>query len=358
MGNRTRILLLIPRLGAGGAEQVMTLLASRLSRDKYEVHLGLLMADAAAIALPAWVTVHALGAGRARYGAIPLLRLVWRLRPAVILSGAAEISFLVLLLRQFFPAKTRVLVRQNGTVSWALDKGGVPRYTRALYHILYRRADRIICQSQAMAKDLMQELGMDAKRLAVLPNPIDLEGIRAAQNEESRWSGPGPHLLAVGRLAKEKGFDLLMEAFAAVRVHFPNADLVIAGAGAEEAALKRLREQLRLENSVLLPGRVERPYTYFTGCTLFVLPSRYEGVPNALLEAAAAGLPLVATPASGGLIDLLRNRRGTWMAREISSGGLSEALLAALHEVRPGQRFDHRLFASPVGDGVRTGSVA
>src|SRR3984885_3048944 len=128
----------------------MALLAGGLARDKYEVHLGLVMGnDAGSIALPEWVTVHALGAKRAGRGAFPLLKLVWQVRPKVILSGAAEISFMVLLLRQFFPAGTRVLVRQNGTVSAALEKGGVPGYTRLLYRLLYRRADRVICQTRA-----------------------------------------------------------------------------------------------------------------------------------------------------------------------------------------------------------------
>ena len=345
VGDRTRILLLIPRLGAGGAEQVMTLLASGLSRRKYEVHLGLVMAaDAAAIELPHWVAAHALSAKRARYGAIPLLRLVWRLRPAVILTGAPEISFLVLLLRQFFPAKTAVLVRQNGTVSWALGAGGVPRYTRLLYRILYRRADRIICQSRSMAQDLMRELRIGPERLVVLPNPVNLDAIRAAQKEKSLWIGPGPHLLAVGRLSKEKGFDLLLEALTQVRMEFPCSDLVIAGGGREEAELKGLRARLGLESAVRFLGRIDRPYTYFPGCTLFVLSSRYDGMPNALLEAAAAGLPLVAMPASGGVVDLLRGRQGAWTAREISSRSLAEALTAALHALRPGQRFDHAFF--------------
>ena len=68
MVQRTRILLLIPHLGGGGAEQVMALLARGLSQEKYEVHLGLVQqADAAGDSLPPWVTLHALGAGgRAR----------------------------------------------------------------------------------------------------------------------------------------------------------------------------------------------------------------------------------------------------------------------------------------------------
>ena len=94
-----------------------------------------------------------------RAGAFRLLRLVRSLKPDLILSGMAHLNFLVLLLRPFFPRGTRVLVRQNGTISTTLAFGGVPWYTRLLYRLLYRRADGVICQTQSMAEDLARELG-------------------------------------------------------------------------------------------------------------------------------------------------------------------------------------------------------
>lgn len=347
MVERTRILLLIPRLRAGGAERVMALVAGGLARDRYEVHLGLVMGrDAGSVVLPEWVTVHTLGAGRAKKGAIPLLKLVWRIRPLVILCGAPEISFLVLLLRQFFPAKTRVLVRQNGTVSVALERGGVPHYTRLLYRWLYRRADRVICQTSAMAEDMVREVGIECDKIVVLPNPVDVEGVRAAARVGGAlWSGTGPHLLAVGRLSREKGFDLLIEALAVVRERFPDADLTIVGDGREESALKLLCHTLGLESAVRFAGHIDRPYAYFAGATLFVLSSRYEGMPNALLEAAAAGLPLVATPASGGVVDLLQRRRGIWLTTEITVHALAKTVIGALEELQPAQRFEHEFFS-------------
>jgi glycosyltransferase involved in cell wall biosynthesis len=179
IAKRVRILLLIPHLGGGGAEQVTALLARGLSPEKYELHLELItQARADGAALPPWVKVHTLGASRVRAGAIRLVRLVRRLRPEVILSGMAHLNFLVLLLRLFFPSSTRVLVRQNGTISAALAHGGLPRYTRLLYRLLYRNADRVICQSRAMAADMAGLIQIGSEQIAVLPNPVDMDGIR------------------------------------------------------------------------------------------------------------------------------------------------------------------------------------
>ena len=342
MTQRIRVLLLIPHLNGGGAEKVIALLARGLSSRKYDLHLGLVtQTDQDGAALPPWVTVHALGSPRVRRGAWPLLRLVWRLRPDAILSGIAHLNFLVLLLRPLFPRKTRVLVRQSGTASASLAFGGLHPCASQLYKLLYPRADCVICQTSAMAEDLARVLDSQESKIAVLPNPVDRERIDTAAKGPNCWRGPGPHLLAVGRLAREKGFDLLLEAMPAVLRRFPHADLLLAGAGPEEIALRAQCRRLGLENNVRFAGYVDPPYTLFPGATLFVLSSRHEGMPNALLEAACAGLPLVALPASGGVIDLLRNRPGAWLASEISASALGGTLLEALDTLHPESWLQH-----------------
>ncbi len=342
MPGKARVLLLIPHLGGGGAEQVIALLARSLSAEKYDLHLALLTASGTeGTALPANVTVHAIGARRVRTAAPGLLGLIWRIRPAIVLAGMAHVGFLVLLLRPLLPRATRILVRQNGTASAIVASGRVPRYTRLLYRWLFPHAECVVCQSRAMADDLLTITNISPERLVVLPNPIDFAAIESAAVAPSLWSGPGPHLLAVGRLAEEKGFELLLDALKTVRIQHPQADLTIAGEGPLREQLERQALELGLDDAIHLAGHLDRPQRYFPGATLFVLSSRHEGMPNALLEAAAAGMPLVATPASGGLCELLDAMPGAWLAAEVSATALSEAILAALEAIAPGERF-HR----------------
>jgi glycosyltransferase involved in cell wall biosynthesis len=331
--DRLRILLLIPHLGGGGAEQVTALLARGLSDRKYEIHLGLVTQESVpAGAAPPSVTVHALGARRVRRGAPQILKLVRRLKPDLILSGMFHLNFVVLMLRPLFPARTLVIVRQNTTVSASLKADVLPWYTRWLYRLLYRFADRIVCQSRAMADDLVAELGIAAERLAVLPNPVDFEGLHSI-TEPAPWPGLGPHLLAIGRLAAEKGFDLLLSAVALVRRDFPHAALVIVGKGPEQARLKALATELGIADAVSFAGYVDRPWQFYAGADIFVLASRHEGMPNALIEAMASGLPVVATPASGGVVDLLRGRANAWLAPDASVAGLTQSLSHAIESL-------------------------
>ncbi len=290
MNERPKVLLLIPHLGGGGAERVIALIAAGLSRAKYDLHLALVTeARAPADPFPPGLTLHLLGVSRVRSAGPRLLRLVRRLRPQLIVSGIFHLNFLVLLLRPLFPASTRVVVRQNATVSASLAFDRLPFYTRLLYRLLYRRADRVICQSWAMAEDLAGELGIQKSRLSVLPNPLDVEAIQDAARpspelrpHSNPWPGLGPHLLAVGRLSPEKGFDLLLQALALVREQIPSANLLIAGKGPEETALKALCSRLDLDPAVRFAGQVEKPLRplsrSFCLCALFP-PRRHAQCP-------------------------------------------------------------------------------
>jgi glycosyltransferase involved in cell wall biosynthesis len=353
MIQRPTVLLLIPHLDGGGAERVFALLTSSLSCEKYSLHLATMTgAQPQSGTFPPSVTVHAIGALRVRGAALRLLKLIRTLQPHVVLSGMYHLNFLVLLLRPLFPRHTRIVVRENGTVSAVLESSKLPQYTGALYRWLYRRADRVICQSDAMADEFALNNWVARERITVLRNPVDVEAIRRIVCEKplttatSRWRGNGPNLLAIGRLSPEKGFDRLLEAFSEIRAQFSRASVIIAGAGSEEGALKEQCRRLGLETAVSFRGHLAQPAELYRGATVFVLSSWHEGMPNAMLEAAAGGLPIVAVPAAGGVPALLRDQPGVGLARENTTAGLAASLREALTTLQPGQRFKH-LFLEP-----------
>ncbi|MDE3201706.1 MAG: glycosyltransferase [Acidobacteriota bacterium] len=342
MKKEPRVLLLIPHLGGGGAEKVTYLLARELGRKRYDLHLGLVAQRQAEGVIDAPATVHVIGASRVRSSAGRLLRLVWRTKPDLILSNMAHLNFLVLLLRPLFPKGMHVIVRQNGTASSMINSDRSPLRARWLYCALYRRAERIICQTDAMADDLERIAPVLKGKTTVLRNPVDLNAVRTtADGAPSKWTGAGPHLLSVGRLANEKGFDLLLEAMTKVKADFPNAAVTIAGTGPEKDTLVRLCHSLNLNRHVRFLGAVPAPAMYFRGATVFVSSSRHEAMSNALLEAAAAGLPIVSTPASEGMVQLLHGKEGVWLTKDTSADALATTLKQTLRTLQPGQRFPH-----------------
>ena len=137
-------------------------------------------------------------------------------------------------------------------------------------------------------------------RVVVIPNPVAPVAVRAAA-----WHESDPFILAAGRLAHQKGFDLLIRAFAAAAAQSRQLRLIIAGEGPERQRLHDLAGELGLHMRVSFPGEVRELSAMMQAAVAFILPSRYEGFPNVLLEALAAGVPCVATDAPGATREIL-----------------------------------------------------
>ena len=325
----------MPSLGGGGAERVMALLATHLSRARFEPHVAVLVKTGPYVsALPGDVPLHELGSRRVRYAAPGLVRLARRLRPAAVLSNIAELNLMSILARPLLPRGTRVLVRETILVSaWLAAEAKHPRALNALYRRVYPRADAVICQCNAMARDLQEHFGVSREKTVRIYNPVDLEGVRklseAAPSPYAGSSG-GPHLLASGRLTRMKGFDLLLEAMARVGREFPAADLTILGSGPLESELKSLAGRLGLAQRVRFPGFQLNPYPWVKHAGLFVVSSRYEGLPNAMLEALALGTPVVGTDCPGGVREILENCSLGRVAPGVDAGRLAETVIEAL----------------------------
>lgn len=176
------------------------------------------------------------------------------------------------------------------------------------YRLLFGRVcDTFIVNAASVKDTLLKAPFIRPESVAVVRNGVACDGRAPAEREgpdeeflSSIGAPAGATLVgATGRLAKQKGFDVLVQAFGEVRRQHPGAFLVIAGEGHERRDLKRLIRKLDLSGSVSMPGFVEDMDRFYGSISLFVLPSRFEGMPNVLLEAMAAGVPVVAADVSG-----------------------------------------------------------
>lgn len=169
---------------------------------------------------------------------------------------------------------------------------------RTLRALTYRTARRVVVQTPR-AKDFFPP--RLHSRIAVIPNPVP--SCSMAPSQFARKA----QVVAVGRLEHQKGFDLLLQAFARVCARHPQWRLVILGEGSLRSELERLRDRLGLRDRVELPGRVKEPQEVLRRSSLFVLPSRYEGSPMALLEAMACGLAVIAADCRSGPREVIRD---------------------------------------------------
>ncbi|MFC0465292.1 glycosyltransferase [Kineococcus gynurae] len=170
-----------------------------------------------------------------------------------------------------------------------------PGRLRPLLSFVHRRVDAAVCVSPGLVPDVLAA-GVPAERIHVARVGIDSdEVLRRAGRDGGPERGSRPRIVAVGRLARQKGFDVLLDAFARARGAGLDAELVVVGEGEEREALEAQAAELGVADRVHLPGHVPDAQTIIAGADLFVLSSRYEGLGLVLLEALAHGVPVIAT---------------------------------------------------------------
>lgn len=310
------IVIFLPDLNGGGAERVMLTLANALSARGFKVDLVLVTARGPYLMdVSPLVNVVDLKAGRAIKALLPLVRYIRRESPGVILSAMGHVNVVALLARKLAMRKTRVVVSVHGLMSgeYSIARGILARMNYFIIPFLYRWADGICSVSYAASKDLAHFARIPLQKVKTIYNPFDIGRIRRLSEEalENSWFLPGqpPVIVAIGRLNEAKDFTVLVRAFAQLRQQ-REVRLVILGEGELRRDLEALVEQLGLDsNTVLLPGFVENPYAWLARCSLFVLSSRREGLPGALIEAMACGAPVVSTNCLSGPDEILEGGR-------------------------------------------------
>ena len=319
-----RLTLVISSLQGGGAERVMTTMANYWAAKQWKITL--LTFDDGAIApfykldrrvrqIPLAVARQS---GNTAMAVRNSLNRVWALRSAIRDCRAdAVISFM---------DKTNVttLLATRGlnvpvVVSERIDPRMQPigKSWERLRRVTYAWADLIVVQSERALNYFPARL---QTRAQVIPNPV----LPAPVYCNSK--GVNKSLISVGRLDNQKGFDLLLKAFARVRDRHSEWTLTILGEGPKRRELESLRNELGLDEWVFLPGRVEDVYQRLAQADLFVMPSRYEGFPNALCEALSCGLPSISTDCPSGPRDIINHGINGLLVANEDVAALGEAM--------------------------------
>ena len=175
------------------------------------------------------------------------------------------------------------------------------KVNRLMVKTLYNKADLIISNARASAKDLSENFKCDPKKIKHIYNPIDIRRINEIRSKENFFDPEYFNLVSVGRLEVQKNHQLIIHAMK----DFPKARLYILGRGVLKKELESLIDSLDIKNRVFLMGFDPNPYQYLKGADLFVLSSNHEGFPNVLLEAMCCGLPILSTNCKSGPDEML-----------------------------------------------------
>lgn len=279
-----------------------------------------------------------LGASRPLTALPALIRYLRTHRPYALATTITNANLAALWAVRLAGVPVRCLVREASTLSVELaHSSALNRWL--LPHLIghaFRRADVIVAPSRGVADDLARVTGLCRDTIEVVYNPVVSSAMtqRADQAAGHRWlDNPAvPVVVGMGRLTRQKDFATLIRAFACLRGNLP-AKLVILGNGEERAALLALAGTLGIAADIDLPGFVKNPHAYLSRASLFVLSSRWEGLPGVLIEALACGVRVVSTDCPSGPREILAD--GTY--GELVPVGDPKALAGAMQRALAGE---------------------
>lgn len=200
----------------------------------------------------------------------------------------------------------------------------------------YPRADAVTAVASVVAQELNEMVGLSEARIEVIYNPVDVAALRdlAAKRPAHAWPKEGvsiPIILSVGRLTSQKDYPTLLHAFAQLRAQRV-CRLVILGQGELRDVLGKLAEDLGISADVHFAGFDPNPFAWMRVASVYALSSRWEGMPNGLLQAAACGTRLVATDCPGGASEILEGGKWGRLVPPEDPGALADAIGAALDD--------------------------
>lgn len=310
---------------------IVTLL-KYLSRERFDLALGVVtMADAVYFDdIPEDVEFIDLQARRVRNVPPKLIGLVNSWQPDVIFSTLWHLNLLLAILKPIFFSKIIVIGRENKVVSEWLKYQDNKFISKLAYRVFYKKLDYLVCQSQDMLKDMVDSYGISSDKSSVIYNPLDIDKVRKLSGDRSEFihlspsEGNAINFVSAGRISVQKGFDILLEAF------FLCSDLPITlsilGEGILKDQLQEKASDYGIEDRIFFKGFKKNPYSWFAKADAFILSSRYEGFPNVVLEALACGTPVIATPAPGGIHEILDKIPQCEIAEAISAPALARSI--------------------------------
>ncbi len=327
---KKKVLFFLPS-GVSGAERMTITIAKMLDLDKFEVLfvvIGKQLGNTVEF-IPSHYPIKLVKIRNIYdFVVLRLYRCMCKEKPDVVFCSLLYLNSRVISAAKLY-GKSKIVVRSSNGLS-VLGKTA-----RKLCGITYPWADIIIAQQEEMREELLNSFKLKPEKVITLHNPIDTDNIDRKASEPSPFTDDNAvKFVWVGRVARTKGQDVLIKSFAKVHSVIKNSRLYVVGKydkqGEYYLLLLSLLKDLGIENIVNFIGFDSNPYRWIKYANCFVMPSRVEGLPNALIEAMYLGVPVVATRCIPVVDRIVENGYNGYVVNPDSPEEMADAMLKSL----------------------------
>ncbi len=328
---KSRITFVLSTLTGGGAERVTLNIINNLDREKYEICLILLQNYGEYLdQIPKDIEVEILDVKRTLFSFAKLRKVIKKQAPDILYATLFHTGIALYLSTIGMRAKPKIVLRNATSPKLVMQNGDIGLLYRLALQWIYNKVDMVIAQTPEMKEEMVEYFHTDPQHIEVFLNPLDIDRIESALHHISNpFDEKKTNIVAAGRMSYEKGFDILLDAFAKVIREEEHFYLHIIGK--DEGEYQRLLKQvaaLSLEEHVKIWGFQDNPYRFFYFSDLYVLPSRREGLPNTVLENLYIGKPVVATDCVPFIHRLIDDGKNGYIVDVEDRDALAKAILA------------------------------
>lgn len=330
---KKKIIFLDQNLNGGGAERVLCTIMRALSPDAFDIHL-LLVGTLGEIGflIPPYIVIHELKISNTRKALLATIKKIRRIRPDIIYTTLNRTTILSIIAKAFCPHYLAI-ARYPNMPSKEIESAELRGWRLILQKHLYRYADIVVAQTEEMATELKSIVHINEKKIRTIHNPIDTSYIQnSLVGAMNPFRVDKTNIVASGRIVPVKGFDILLGAMAQLVKINPNIVLHIIGKDLVglQSSLKKKAIKLGVQANIHFLGFQPNPYPFYKYCDAFVLSSRYEGMPNALIECLYLKTPVVATRCVPIVERLVRDGVDGYLVDVGDEMGLSAAIIKSL----------------------------
>jgi len=326
------ILFFLPTFTGGGAERVTLNIIKILDRDLYDIHFVLVKRFGEYVELiPEDVHIHVLGTSRTLFSIIKLRKMIKTIRPDIIYSTLYR-SHIALYFSLFqISNRPKVILRMPNSPKLVIKNGDISYIKKLLLDKALESADLVIAQTPQMKEEISLYHYIPLSEIKVIINPLDTKLIdESIQNSVNPFDENGYiNVVASGRLMYQKGYDILIKSFELVYKENKNYRLFIIGGdyAHEQKKYEDLVNRLHLESVINFLGFQKNPYKYYYYSDLFVMASRWEGLPNTVLENLYLKKPIVATRCISFMDTLIKDGKNGFLVDVEDIQMLSKSIL-------------------------------